>query len=55
MANGPNEWPGAKFVIRNDGSKFDLRYTQNREEMQLDYGYIVERHLVDGDFVIFNR
>ena len=23
--------------------------------MQLDYGYIVERHLVDGDYVIFNR
>ena len=27
VSNGPNDWPGAKFVIRNDGSKFDLRYT----------------------------
>lgn len=52
---GPTEWPGAKILRRTDGQEFDLRYTQNRESITLDIGYIVERHLVDGDLVIFNR
>jgi len=55
VVNGPTEWPGAKHIIRNDGKAFDLRYTQNREDIQLDYGYVVERHIVNGDYVIFNR
>jgi DNA-directed RNA polymerase II subunit RPB1 len=32
-----------------------LRYIQNRHEVQLDYGMVVERHIVDGDYVVFNR
>lgn len=26
VINGPNDWPGAKTLIRNDGKCFDLRY-----------------------------
>ena len=55
VRNGPNEHPGAKYVIRNDGQRFDLRFVQQREGMPLDYGYKVERHLQDGDPIIFNR
>jgi DNA-directed RNA polymerase II subunit RPB1 len=26
VENGPNEWPGAKYIITDDGRRFDLRY-----------------------------
>lgn len=39
VSNGPNIWPGAKFIIRHDGQKFDLRFLQNTSEAQLEYGY----------------
>jgi len=55
VTNGPTEWPGAKILKRVDGQEFDLRFTQNRDHITLDIGYIVERHLIDGDLVVFNR
>ena len=55
VAVGPTEWPGAKILKRADGQEFDLRFTQNRDHITLDIGYIVERHLIDGDLVVFNR
>ena len=48
--------PGANYVIRSDGRK--IRITErNAEEVAegLDIGYTVERQLVDGDVVLFNR
>ena len=55
VVNGPSQWPGAKTIKRTDGKVFDLRFTQNREEIQLNPGYVIERHLQDNDYVIFNR
>ena len=53
--NGPFKHPGARFVIRSDGSRIDLRFSKDPEHRQLKAGFIVERHLVDGDTVLFNR
>ncbi|MCD6403013.1 MAG: DNA-directed RNA polymerase subunit A' [Candidatus Aenigmarchaeota archaeon] len=56
VLNGPNKWPGANYVIRPDGRR--KRITElNKEEIakELEPGYIVERHLQDGDITIFNR
>lgn len=55
VANGPAKWPGAKFIFRNDGKQLDLAELPNRTDQHLELGYIVERHLQDNDFVIFNR
>ena len=55
VRNGPSEHPGAKYVIRDNGERIDLRYSKRGGDIQLQYGYKVERHLVDGDLVIFNR
>ena len=55
IRNGPNEHPGAKYVIRDNGERIDLRYSKRGGDIHLQYGYKVERHLLDGDFVIFNR
>lgn len=53
--NGPNEHPGARYVIRDDGQRIDLRFARKAGELFLQPGYIVERHLMDEDLVIFNR
>jgi len=50
------EYPGANYVVRPDGKK--KRITEDlREELvaEIQPGYIVERHLRDGDIVLFNR
>lgn len=55
VENGPNEHPGAKYVIRSDGTRIDLRHHRRAAQISLEYGWKVERHLMDGDYVIFNR
>ena len=55
VQNGPNEHPGAKYVIRSDGTRIDLRHHRRAGAISLEYGWKVERHLQDGDFIIFNR
>jgi DNA-directed RNA polymerase II subunit RPB1 len=53
--NGPTKWPGAKWIIRHDGRPIDLAHRKNQRDIDLAPGYIVERQLRDGDYVIFNR
>ena len=55
VKNGPNVHPGAKYVIRDTGERIDLRHHKRAGEISLQYGWKVERHIVDGDFIIFNR
>ena len=54
---GPFEHPGANYVIRPDGVKIRLDFASDRKALadSLTPGYIVERHLMDGDIVLFNR
>ncbi|PLW18081.1 hypothetical protein PCANC_01801 [Puccinia coronata f. sp. avenae] len=54
VQNGPTEYPGARYVVRDTGDRIDLRYNK-RADTFLQYGWIVERHLKDGDYVLFNR
>ncbi len=53
---GPEGYPGANYVVRPDGRKKKIT-EETRETLleELDYGYVVERHLMDGDVSIFNR
>lgn len=56
VENGVEKWPGANFVVTKDdkGKEFKrfLMYGKNKE---LRIGDIVERHLMDGDILLFNR
>ncbi|KND88847.1 DNA-directed RNA polymerase III subunit RPC1 [Tolypocladium ophioglossoides CBS 100239] len=59
VKNGCDIWPGAQAVLKKEeGSHFryNLKWA-NRENAarQLGFGDIVERHLEDGDVVLFNR
>lgn len=54
---GTEEWPGANYVIKK-GADFKqwLKFgDRNRQAENLQPGDIVERHLEDGDVVLFNR
>src|ERR687887_2791569 len=57
VINGPNVYPGANYIIRPDGVKIRLDYVSDRKTVadSLAASYMVERHLSDGDVVIFNR
>nr|ABA64469.1 DNA-dependent RNA polymerase II largest subunit [Glaucocystis nostochinearum] len=55
IRNGPNEHPGARYIIRDDGQRLDLRYIKKASDLHLEPGYRVERHIQDGDYVLFNR
>lgn len=55
VANGPTEHPGARYVIRDTGERIDLRHAKKAGEMNLNYGWKVERHVIDGDIILFNR
>ncbi|KAG2023660.1 RNA polymerase II large subunit [Coprinopsis cinerea AmutBmut pab1-1] len=54
VRNGPTTYPGARYVVRDTGERIDLRYNK-RADAFLQLGWIVERHLKDGDYVLFNR
>lgn len=53
--NGPATWPGAKYILRHDDRPIDLSEIKNRSDSHLEPGYRVERHLMNDDYVIFNR
>ncbi len=56
VQNGPGVYPGANYVVRPDGKK--KKITEETKEAALEElqpGYVVERHLMDGDIAIFNR
>ncbi|KAI9096162.1 beta and beta-prime subunits of DNA dependent RNA-polymerase [Phlyctochytrium arcticum] len=55
VRRGPTEHPGAKYIIKDDGQRIDLRYNRRGGDIHLQNGYRVERHLMDEDVVIFNR
>jgi len=55
VMNGPDAYPGAKYVIRNDETRIDLGYLKSRADFDLNIGMKVVRHIVDGDCVLFNR
>ncbi len=57
VLKGPFDHPGANYIIRTDRRRVDLRYVKNREIIaeMLAPGFTVERHLADGDLVLFNR
>lgn len=56
IING-EKYPGANFLIDTNGNKIFMKYARDRRRLaaELKYGDIVERHLEDGDIVLFNR
>ncbi|KAJ2401988.1 DNA-directed RNA polymerase III subunit C1 (rpo31) [Coemansia sp. RSA 2559] len=57
VANGPDVHPGANYVNLsfNGQKRFLIRTIREQTARNLRVGDIVERHLMDGDVVLFNR
>ncbi len=57
VVNGPEQYPGALYIIRPDGKRIRLEFVVDREKIAeaVELGFIVERHLKNGDIAIFNR
>ena len=50
------EYPGANYIIRPDGKRKKITADLKEEIIEeIEPGYKVERHLQDGDIVLFNR
>jgi DNA-directed RNA polymerase II subunit RPB1 len=54
VQNGSAIYPGAKTLVRKDGRMISLAHV-NTKEIVLYHGDTVNRHLLDGDMVLFNR
>lgn len=56
VKRGPKNYPGANYIIRPDGRRKKIT-DETKEALleELQPGFIVERHLMDGDISIFNR
>jgi len=54
VKNGPDVYPGAKNLERSGGMHISLRNV-DRNNITLNNGDIVHRHMMDGDAVLFNR
>ncbi|KAH9875596.1 hypothetical protein IAQ61_003060 [Plenodomus lingam] len=69
VKNGANEYPGANYILTDEGPNKDRgkislialsRHAKRGEKLEgpakrLKIGDIVERHIEDGDIVLFNR
>ncbi|MEM4282478.1 MAG: DNA-directed RNA polymerase subunit A' [Candidatus Woesearchaeota archaeon] len=56
VERGPREYPGANYVIRPDGKRKKITdETKQALLEELAPGYVVERHLIDGDIGVLNR
>ena len=55
VLRGANVFRGATNVIEPDGTVRNLELIPDRSGLMLEIGWIVERHLQDGDVVMFNR
>ena len=53
MNRGAYKLGGANFIITKSGEKLAIHASKGK--VQLRMGDMVERHLRDGDIVIFNR
>ena len=54
VKNGPDVYPGAKILEKANKTSISLRYV-DRENIQLQVGDTVHRHMLNGDYVLFNR
>ena len=56
VKNGPKKYPGANYIIKPDGKRKSITEDTQEEILEeLEEGYLVERHLLDGDVALFNR
>ena len=54
VKNGPNKYPGAKIIEKKSGVSISLGYV-DKDNIKLEIGDIVHRHMLMVTYVFFNR
>ena len=54
VKNGPDVYPGAKILEKANKTSISLRYV-DRANITIQVGDTVHRHMLNGDYVLFNR
>jgi len=56
IKRGPTEYPGSNYIVRPDGKKKKIT-DETKEQLleEIQPGYLVERHIMNGDMALFNR
>jgi DNA-directed RNA polymerase II subunit RPB1 len=55
LEKGYNIWPGIKSIIKKDSKMVITLNENNVKNIELEIGDIVNRNIMDGDYVLFNR
>ena len=55
VQNGSAHWPGAKSIIKQKGKVRISVNADTKDTIVIELGDKVNRHLIDGDWVLFNR
>jgi len=57
IRNGPDQYPGALYIVRPDQRRVRLEFVTERDSLAdaIETGFVVERHIRDRDIVLFNR
>ena len=62
LLNGPDSYPGANYLLKENGQRFILAYGNRRYSKyirqlmeDLKVGDVLLRHLLQNDVVLFNR
>ena len=57
VLNGPSRHPGALYAVRPDAKRIRLEFVTDKSIVadSLEPGFVIERHLKDGDIALFNR
>ena len=54
VKNGPLKWPGANSIKTKNDQLISIN-ENNIRDIEINIGDIINRHLIDGDYVLFNR
>ena len=55
VKNGPDVYPGAKYIRKQDPQRTIRLKNLDTSNMDLEVGDVVDRHMKNGDYVLFNR
>jgi DNA-directed RNA polymerase II subunit RPB1 len=55
VRNGPEVYPGAKYIRKQNPPRTIRLKNIDTSTLTLDIGDIVDRHMINGDYVLFNR
>ncbi len=56
VEKGPDAYPGSNYIVRPDGKRKKIT-DETKEQLleEIQPGFLIERHLMDGDVALFNR